>query len=162
MSYLFTFSEAKTFATFWFLHYIFPPQQKTKIDDTGTKNKKKYSIPDSQDSFAVMAETCDEMDVKIKLLKLQRKCIQPKLLIVGDLSNIKKISVYFDDLVYQFLSILDAIDLLFKIFYVFNLQYPEESEIFYNFIQNIFYEIPTNKEFMKVSTVKNEILNIKI
>lgn len=110
----------------------------------------------------MMANTDDEMNAKVKLLKLQGKSIQPKLLIVGDITNIKTISIYFDDLTFPFLTIIDAIDLLFKIFYVFNLEYPEESEIFYNFIQNIFYEIPPKKKIMKVSSVINEINNIKI
>ncbi|XP_075155562.1 uncharacterized protein LOC142228924 [Haematobia irritans] len=58
-------------------------------------------------------------------------------------------------------SILDSqesfafIGSIFKIFYVFNLQYPEESNIFYNFIQVFFYDMPKKKKYEKVTVIKN-------
>lgn len=139
---------------------MFPPQQKVAADDTGAKFRKKHSIVDSQESFAIIADSQNELEAKITLLKLQNRCIQPRLLVVGDIGNVQSISVYFDDIKYPFLTTLNAIDLLFKIFFVFNLEYPEESDIFYNFLQEFFYEIPTKKKYAKIAIIKNEILNI--
>lgn len=107
-----------------------------------------------------MADTNEELDTKIKLLKLQGRSIQPRLLIVGQLTKIISISLYFDENKYPFLTIVKAFDVLFKTFFVFSLQYPEESEIFYTFIQSLLYNIPTSKKFVKVSTIKHEILDM--
>lgn len=154
------FLESKDFAVFWFLHYLFPPHSKTVKDAHGSKQRKKFSVADSQESFALVGGTTEEVDAKLKLLKLQGRNIQPKLLVVGELTNIKSISIFFDNIKYPSLTVLNAIDVLFKIFFVFNLEYPEESEIFYNFLQNVFYDIPAKKQFSKVAALKTEILNL--
>ncbi|KAI8130050.1 hypothetical protein CVS40_0842 [Lucilia cuprina] len=116
-------------------------------DENGAKYKKKFTIADSQESFAVVASTMDELETKLKLLKLQGRKIQPKLLVIGD--------------TYPFVSTLKAFDVLFKIFFVFNLEYPSESEIFYHFIQSLFYDLPTSKKFIKSNIIKHEILKMK-
>ncbi|XP_037820789.1 uncharacterized protein LOC119609869 isoform X1 [Lucilia sericata] len=142
--------ESKTFAVLWYLHYIFPPNQKVNTDPSGSKIRKKFSIADSQNGFAILADSSQELETKIKLLQLQNRCIQPKLLIVGQFPSIKSINIYLDNIRYPFCNILKAFDILFKLFFVFNLQYPEESELFYNFIQNCFYDIPLQKKSTKI------------
>lgn len=69
------------------MHHIFPPQQKQITDKTGAKIKRKYSIPDSQNSFALIAENNKEMDIKVELLKLCNTNIQPLLLVTGEPQN---------------------------------------------------------------------------
>lgn len=144
------------------MHCIFPPTQKVAADDLGIKYRKKYSILDSQESFAIVGGTQEEVEAKINLLKLQNKKIPPQLIIIGDVCNIKSIAIAFEDIKYNFLNIIDAIDVLFKIFFVFNLEYPSESNLFYNFLQDFFYEIPLKKKNAKIATTKTEILNISI
>lgn len=63
------------------MHHIFPPQQKQITDKTGAK------IPDSQNSFALIAENNKEMDIKVELLKLCNTNIQPLLLVTGEPQN---------------------------------------------------------------------------
>lgn len=153
-------SESKIFMTFYYLHNIFPPPQKVKADESGTKIRKKFSIADSQEGFSLIATSMEEIDIKIKLLKLQSKSIQPKLLIVGEIFKIKEIYVYLDDIKYPMLTILNAIDILFKILFIFNLKYPEECKVFYNFIESFLYDLPTLKKFAKVSVIKHDLLNM--
>ncbi|KNC31058.1 hypothetical protein FF38_00565 [Lucilia cuprina] len=141
--------ESKTFMIFWFLHNLFPPQLKVSTESSGAKIRKKYSIADSQEGFAIIANTLEELEVKIKLLKLQCRNIQPRLLIIGEICNIKSIFVFVDNVKYPILTFLNALD------------YPEESDVFYNFIQSFLYDLPTTKKYSKVSTIKHEILNIK-
>lgn len=155
------FSESKIFTILWYSHHLFPPQLKISTDESGSKYRKKFTIIDSQESFAVIAATVEELETKLKLLKIQKRNIQPKLLIIGDISKVKEIYVYFDEIRYPFISLLKAFDVLFKTFYVFNLQYPQESEIFYNFIQSLFYDMPANKKCIKASSIKYEILKLK-
>lgn len=160
-SFIYSYIESKIFDTLWYCHNLFPPQLKINTDENGAKYRKKFTILDSQESFAIVAGTVEELDAKIKLLKIQCRNIQPKLLVIGDIFKIKEIYVYFDNLKYPFVSVLKAFDLLFKIIFVFNLQYPSESEIFYHFIQDLFYDIGSNKKCTKSSSIKHEIMKLK-
>jgi len=67
-----------------------------------------------------------------------------------DISKVADIYVYFDDVKYSFNSFLRAVDILFKIFYVFHLSFPIESLMFWNFIESNFFEIKSNNSFSKV------------
>ncbi|KAI8115639.1 hypothetical protein CVS40_12277, partial [Lucilia cuprina] len=154
-------SESRIFSILYCLHYLFPPQQKVVTDKAGAKIRKKFTVTASQDSFAIVAETKEELDMKLKLLKLQKCNIQPRLLILGEIANVKEIFVYFDEIKYPMVQIITAVDILFKIFFVFNLEFPIESDLFYNFMQQFFYEINSEKKYSKVFTVINEILNLK-
>jgi len=67
--------------------------------------------------------------------------IQPFIIVIGQLSSQKDILVYFDDIKYKILTIQRAVDVVFKIFHVFNLSYPPESYNVWLFIQKLFYNI---------------------
>lgn len=67
--------------------------------------------------------------------------IQPFIIIIGQLSNQKDILVYFDDIKYKILTIQRAVDVVFKIFHVFNLSYPPESYMVWLFIQKLLYNV---------------------
>ena len=41
-------------------------------------------------------------------------------------------------------SALDAFDKLFKIFFIFNLNYPDVLKSFYLFVEQFVYKLPTN------------------
>lgn len=93
-------------------------------------------------------------------MKTQKTAIQPLLLVIGEVSNIKSISIYFDGIRYPILKTLSAIDILLKLMFVFNLEYPLESEKFYVFIQTFFYEIACEEEIStKISTITHELMN---
>lgn len=158
---LILYLESKTFAIFWNLHNLFPPHIKV-IEEDGCKRRKKYSVTDSQTSFAIVARSNEEMDLKLNLRKIQSKCVQPTLLIVGDEFNVKSIYIYFNGNRYPMKKVLIAIDILYKIFFVFNLKFPDESELFYTFLQTMYYEMKADKSFAKVSVIRDEILNLKI
>lgn len=150
------------FSIFWHLHNLFPPQQKLITDKTGAKCKRKYSISDSQSSFALIAENNRELELKLELLKLHNNNIQPLLLVIGQVHCVQQIYIYFDGIRFPILKVLTAVDLLYKTFFVFNLEFPNESIIFYNFLQCFFYEMKSDKKFPKVSMIKDEILNLKL
>lgn len=100
-----------------------------------------------------------EINMKLSLLKLQKNNIQPRLLILGELSSIKEIFVYFDNIRFPMVHILTAVDILFKIFFVFNLEFPNESKLFYTFLQTFFYEMDNNNKNSKVLTFINDIVH---
>lgn len=68
---------------------------------------------------------------------------------------------FFDNIKYPMVNVLTAVDTLFKLFFVFSLEFPSESDIFYNFIQTFFYELRSDKKYSRVCTVINDILNAK-
>lgn len=145
----------------WCLHHLFPPQQKASTEPSGSKIRRKFSVADSQDAFAVLATTSEELDAKLNLLKIQSSNIQPRLLVVGEVNDIKTIFIYLDEIEYPILTVLNAFDILFKNFFAFNLHYPKESEVFYNFMQLFFYDLPSHKKYAKIFTIKHEIINFK-
>lgn len=66
---------------------------------------------------------------------------------MGELRQIKEIYVYIVNVKYPTLTILNAMDTLFKSFFVFNLRYPEESEVFYCIVESFLYDLRVSKKY---------------
>jgi len=136
--------DGKNLTIFYLMHSLFiPTSKKVTRDDNGKKSFIKYSIKDSQNTFIIEATTPLELEVIIEKLKKQENNIQPCILVVGSLLNPKQILVYFDDVRYKLFSVYKAVDICFKLFHVFNLEYPNESSNVWLFLQVYFYEIHT-------------------
>ncbi|XP_029347666.1 uncharacterized protein LOC107882231 isoform X2 [Acyrthosiphon pisum] len=126
----------------YLMHALFlPTSKKSSIDSDGKKCLIKFSIKDSQNSFIMVSNTAIGMEEMLKLRKSNNNPIQPCLLIVGTILNPTQILVYFDDVKYKFFSIIKALDICFKIFHVFNIEYPLESQNVWLFIQRYFYDV---------------------
>lgn len=54
--------------------------------------------------------------------------LQPYIVILGSLHEVKETYVQVDDILYKTSSILEAIDVCFKTFHVFQVSYPIMSE----------------------------------
>lgn len=144
----------------YLLHGMFAPtSKKVTKDDNGRKNLIKFSIKDSQESFIMFGETVEMMEAHLDKLKKQGNPIQPFILVVGSIFNIKEILVYFDSVKYKVHSILRSIEVCYKIFQLFNIQYPPESSVVWLFIQKYFfnyssiYDIP----HPKLTQILNEL-----
>lgn len=130
------------------------PTSKIKfINEKGKKVSKKFSIADSIESFLVVCDNAANLKVKAKDKKGAGNQIQPFIGIVGELTNPTEIAVLFDDIIYAAPSMLRALDVCFKIFHVFNLKYPIESKIVWQFIQHIFYEIKLKSDEINPSAI---------
>lgn len=111
----------------YLLHCIFiPTSKKSTIDSNGKRGFIKYSIRDSQKSFLIVTPSAVEMELTLKMMT-DNGAIQPCLLVVGSLFDPKQILVYFDSIKYKVFSAKKAFDVCFKIFHVFNVEYPLES-----------------------------------
>ena len=73
---------------------------------------------------------------KIQILQLKGTPIQPCLLIVGETTNVKEVFVFFDGVKYALLNVIQAADVCFKLFFIFNLKYPDAASAFYKFIES--------------------------
>ncbi|XP_046811896.1 uncharacterized protein LOC124421121, partial [Lucilia cuprina] len=129
---------------FFLLHSLLVPSTKTFNVSNGKKICTRFTIRDSQRSFFIDGNTvaaCEEELTKKYQTSLK---IQPLILISGSILKPKEIVIYFEGIKYRMHSALNAIDICFKIFFVFNLEYPKESLLVWTFIQKHLYNISTN------------------
>ena len=76
------------------------------------------------------------------LLKSKKKNIQPFISVIGDIEKkIEAIFVYFDDIKYMFSNVVRAYDTLFKIYHLFQIEYPKPCETFLDLIEVQFFEL---------------------
>ncbi|XP_022161028.1 uncharacterized protein LOC111027115 [Myzus persicae] len=152
--------NVKNSALMYLLHGMFAPtSKKVTKDDNGKKNLIKLSIKDSQESFMMFGESVEMMESHLENLKKQCKPIQPFILVVGTIFYIKEILVYFDSVKYKVHSIIRAIEVCYKIFQLFNLQYPPESLVVWLFIQKYFFNYSStyNIPLPKLSQILTEL-----
>lgn len=102
------FTDGRSAALIWALHGYFVPTTKIiKKDVTGKKATAKFTIKDAQES------------------------IQPSVYCVGDsIFSFNDIFIKFDNYRFTFKNILRALDICFKIIYLFDLEFPLESVVF--------------------------------
>lgn len=79
---------------------------------------------------------------QINHLKDKKTSLQPSGDNIADVKD-KDIILYFDGVKYLFKSVIRAFEILFKIIYVFNLEFPPESSLFYSFCESYFYKFIT-------------------
>ncbi|KAF2887458.1 hypothetical protein ILUMI_18715, partial [Ignelater luminosus] len=138
---------------FWALHGYFVPTAKvTRKDSSGRKSVTKFTIKDSQESFVFVGKSHQQIEEHVRHLKtLKESTIQPFILCVGnDITSVKDIYLYFNDIKYSFCSFLHAVDICFKLCYVFDLSFPSACTMFWNFIESFFFEIKSKSSFSKV------------
>jgi hypothetical protein len=78
--------------------------------------------------------------------------IQPFLIIVGSIKDIQDVYVCVDNEVYKVPELLQGLDICFKTFHVFNLQYPSASEHIWMLIQKGIYKVnlPCDKHITSI------------
>lgn len=89
----------------------------------------------------MIGNTVLEIESKIENILQKRQAIQPFIIITKSVTHPEEILVYFDGIKFKFFSILQAIDTCFKIFHLFNLEYPAASSLVWQFIQKYFYKM---------------------
>lgn len=146
----------------YLLHAVIPPVTREMADAPSTSKPAcvKFSIKDSQNSIFLIGETVTQIEEKIQLKLKLKVPIQPFIIVQGSLIDASNFVVFFDGCRYQCNCILQALDTCFKIYMLFNLQYPQSSILVWNFIQLFYYSITT--EFDKQHTSINLLIqNLK-
>lgn len=158
--YNFYFSDGKNTVLLYLLHAILvPTAKKITKDHNGKKCQIKYSIKDSQNSFMTFKNSVAEIEEHIVMRQNEKNPIQPFIIIVGTPTNPKEIIVFFDCIKYKLFTILSAVDVCFKLFHLFNLEYPCESCVVWLFIQKYFYSLTTNfdKSFHTLGQILSDL-----
>lgn len=108
----------------------------------------KYTIKDAQNAFIKLLPSTQEADQfiesQISTLSSQKLNLQPFIFIIGEnLYSQNQYFVYCDKIKFKCVSLLAALDCTFKLFQVFNLEYPLQCKAVWQFIQTFFYNIKT-------------------
>lgn len=131
------------------MHALLVPTCKvyTANDSSRKRRFTRPSINDSRESFLLQIK--DSSELQNKILNTTNHCViskstlQPLILSVGDNDEFY---VYYFNILYKLPNFVKALDVCFKIFQVFNLKYPPQSELVWVFIQIYFYGIRTNSD----------------
>lgn len=87
--------------------------------------------------------------------------LQPFIIVVGiQMDQIRQSIVVLNDVLYECDNFLRAIDLCFKIFSVFNVEYPPEARSSWMFIQKYVYDI--NEPDLKIAEVTRMIKTLSL
>lgn len=121
----------------------------------------KFSMKNSQESFILISETHQSLLAHIDFLVEKGEPIQPFILGLGDPKTLRveKFFVYLDSVMIEFNEFCRALDICFKSFHIFNVEYPLASSNFWCFIEHYLYNIEkTNfRKSTKVSVLISEI-----
>lgn len=119
---------------------------------TGKRTTTKFTIKDSQESVLFLGKNQQEIEERLHHLKKTNTSIQPSVYCIGeDIFSVEDICVIFDDIRFKFTNILRALDICFKIIYLFDLEFPAESLTFFSFIEIYFFKLKsTNNVNTKV------------
>ncbi|XP_065366938.1 uncharacterized protein LOC135959794 [Calliphora vicina] len=148
-------TESQNLILLWVMHQLFPPSQKVVVDEMGTKRKKRYSVQYSQNAFICIRNSMNSLEAALETQLSPGT--PPMILIVGELAEIDQIFVYFEGVRFPMDSVVTAAQLVCELFFLFDLDYPEEAELFYCFLQSFFLNIESEVKNSKIYAVINEI-----
>ncbi|TMW52952.1 hypothetical protein DOY81_001985 [Sarcophaga bullata] len=148
--------ESQNLIILWVLHQLFPPNHNVVIDEMGNKRKKRYSIQHSQNAYICIRSSLASLESTLK--SQLGLASPPMILIVGELAgDIDQIFVYFEGVRFPMDSVVLAAQLVCELFFLFDLDYPEEAVLYYHFVQTFFLNIEPEMKNTKLYTVINEI-----
>lgn len=154
------FIDGKNAALLWAFHGYFVPTKKIVRKEDGKKTVTKFTIKDSQESVLYLGANLQQVEDHISHLGKTSVNLQPFVYITGkDIYNIEQIGIYFNSYRYKCNNVIRAFDIIFKIMYLFNLEFPKQSEMFYNFMESCIYKMKNTKpNYPKVSIISEILL----
>ncbi|XP_055918822.1 uncharacterized protein LOC129950904 [Eupeodes corollae] len=152
-------ADSKNFFFFNLLHTILIPPRISKTC--------KPSISDAQKDMFVHLVSLNNFKHKEDELQLQaiseKLKLQPKIFVIGEsLESLKEFYVYLEGIRYKVSTLLDAIDLVVKISFVFNLDYTQKSKYVWFFLQEYIYEIVPDEKISKIKNIISKLENVNI
>lgn len=150
----------------WILHFhLYPTTRFFKKDVNGKKDVMRYTGKDSQISFIYIDKTLQALENHIDFLKKKKENIQPFILAIGDSieEKINQFYVYFDDILMPFSSFIRSLDICFKTLHLFNLEYSQACQPFWNFIELYLFNINSgSKKNSKVIILVDDLKKLNI
>lgn len=118
------------------------PYSRIKRTKPSDPKRRFYSVNESQDSFILTCATETEYKQKYDEKVNTESSVAPFMTLIGTLENYRYIMVDFDNITYKFHSLAKAIDICFKAYHLFNIEYPEKCEAMWDLINREFYNLP--------------------
>lgn len=136
-----SYLDSRNATILWALHgYLVPMQRVVSKQENGRKTITRFTITDSQESFVLRVASYEEAEDHLRHRKLKNEPIQPFIIVIGeDITKIIDTYIYFDGVKIMLKSFIRAVDVCFKIYHLFNLEYPKASSTFWNFIEIYFF-----------------------
>lgn len=159
---IFQISDIKYTAIFTVLHALLvPTTKKVTLDQNGKKSLIKYTIRDSQRSFLCFVKSHEELEEHLQDLQNRKENIQPFTALIGEnLLHPCEIILYFDGIKFKFFHIIKAIDICFKIFQLFDFEYPLASSAVWIFLEKYFYKIDTKSKKLVFPAINMLLKNL--
>ncbi|XP_067629384.1 uncharacterized protein [Eurosta solidaginis] len=122
-----------------------PPLISTGNTPNSKRFKWKPSICDAQNVTVLHCEYINDYQRRYDELKgkAMEKCttLQPLILVIGEeLKSLESYYIVSDGVLYKVPTFVRALDILFKLFHVFNLKYPIEAKFLYDFMEKYFFK----------------------
>ncbi|KAE9521515.1 hypothetical protein AGLY_018114 [Aphis glycines] len=138
--------ESRNLLMIILLNSILVPTSKSYIIDEVSNKRKiiKTSIADERNSLCLLVSTLNDLYCQVNTLiencyKIKQK-LQPCICIIGtSYVSVTEFYVYYFGTYYKFANIVKSIDVCLKIFLVFNLKYPVQSELVWTFLEKYFF-----------------------
>lgn len=141
------------------MHAVFPPT-KTMYSKKKDVRNFKPTIETSFNSFLTTVKTASEIDEYLiereKQMQNFDKGLQPQMFKVQDATLAEgKYIVIFNEFFWRFNDILLAVKTLIGIFFVFNVEYPFESQRFYTFVAKYFFGVGVTNDTKMLTIINN-------
>lgn len=173
--------ETSVCVTFYLLHEMFtytqrknvtaPPKKRKRQSDeeTSTSNSSRFTAVDSQLAFLRFHATADDYKSAFNQMMKDNKSA-PMINIIGDIFGPKQYMIDFDNIRYCPTKITKAIEICFKCYFVFGMEYPPACVSFYQFLNCFFYNImetetkpiPVHKSVTKLIEMAKGTYNIHV
>ena len=152
-------TDANYCCILYLLHGVLIPRSYEVKCSSYKKIHIRPSIKDSQNSFILFGNTVEEAESLLLQLTEKNKSIQPFIIVIGNMFDPQTVLVYFDNIRFKFHSVLHAVDVCFKIYHLFDLEYHLASNMVWTFLQKFFYNIhlKTDKSYNMLSILLTEL-----
>lgn len=128
-------------------HNVLKPSTAISTTSGGKKSTWRASISDSQKSMLLCVPTINQLNEIIEerthRYRTANTTLLPCMLYVGTVESPTHFYVYFGGEFMKFSNFIQSLDFCFKLYQVWNLHYPKESELVWNFIQQHIFNIFT-------------------
>lgn len=110
-----------------------------------------------QESFMVLQDTETQIDAS-----MAEKRTHPTIFAVTDswLDDPKCVLLHFDGITYRLGSLMKAIDVLFKVFHLFNIEYTTNCVPFWQFIDAFFYKLQDSGKRSTIASSAKVLLGL--
>lgn len=119
-----------------------PTSRSVQKTATGSRQMKRYTLAESISSFIFHAPTVLAWETYVQTKNLAKQSIPAQLCIIGpDLLEPAEIILHSEGNTMKFVSFVKALDVCFKMYFVFDMEFPKECINVWHFIGLYFYQM---------------------